>query len=145
MTKDNPTLTDFQSLCKAIWAQRIKVDEMASALKIETCLLEMLKAKVLAYMEASEIEKQHVPGFGTLSVQSMFSVRVPTGDRKAEFFEYLKECGTFEDLATVHSATLNSWYQQELEQAIAEGRDDFRAPGIEEPKIVKRLNMRRGK
>lgn len=140
-----PTLNAFQNLCKDIWEQRMKVDEMASALKIETSKLEGMKAKVLAYMEDSEIEKQHVPGYGTLSMQNMFSVKVPAGDNKAEFFEYLKERGIFEDMATIHSATLNSWYKQEIDAAIEEGNADFRIPGIEEPKIVKRLGMRRGK
>lgn len=142
---NTPALSDFAALCRDIWEQRIKVDEMASALKIETSQLEKMKAKVLAYMEESGLEKQHVPGFGSLSMQNMFSVKVPAGDRKAEFFEFLKEKGIFEDLATVHSATLNSWYSQEMAAAIEDGNYDFKVPGIEEPKIVKRLGMRRGK
>jgi len=134
----------FNDLCRQAWEQRTKVDEMARLQAIESKILEEMKAKVLAYLEHYELEKQHVPGFGTLSVQNRFTVTVPKGDNKLTFFDYLKENGIFEDMATVHSQTLNSWFKEKQEQALAEGNLEFSVPGISEAKIMKTLGFRKG-
>lgn len=135
---------DFQALCKKAWEQRSRVDEMARLQSIESGILEELKAKVLAYMEQYELEKIHVPGCGTLSQINRFTVTVPKGDNKLEFFEYLKVNGTFEDMATVNSMTLNSWFKEKMDEALAEGNIDFKIPGLSDPKMNKTLGFRKG-
>lgn len=137
-------LEKFTAACTECWAQRVKVDEMTREVNEESKRLEELKSRVLGFMEEAGIEKQHIPGFGTLSAQTRFSVKVPQGDGKREFFEYLRSLGIFEDLATVNSQTLNGWYKERLDEAIEKGDLGFRVPGIEEPKSVKTLGFRRG-
>ena len=150
MTTENSTpaqkidMGEFQALCQKAWEQRQKVDEMVRLQGEESKKLEELKAKVLAYLEHYELEKQHIPGFGTLSVQNRFSVKVPQGDNKLTFFEYLKENGMFEAMATIHSNTLNSWFKEKQEEALAKGILDFKVPGIDEAKLVKTLGFRKG-
>ncbi len=135
---------EVMAMCRLAWEQRSKVDEMARLQSIESGILETLKAKVLAYMEQYELEKMHVPGFGTLSQINRFTVTVPKGDQKLEFFEYLKENGTFEDMATVNSMTLNSWFKEKMDEALAEGNIEFKIPGLSEPKVNKTLGFRKG-
>jgi hypothetical protein len=135
---------EFQSLCAEAWKQRAKVDELTRVASEESKKLEELKAKVLAYFEQYELEKQHVPGFGTISVINRFSVKVPQGDNKLAFFEYLKETGIFEAMATVHSQTLNSWFKEKQEAALNEGNLEFSVPGIDEAKLVKTIGFRKG-
>jgi len=138
-------LKAFNALCKETWEQRIHAEKLAAEVKEENKKLEEMKAKVLAYMEEAGIENHKVPGFGLLYEKVDFSVRIPQGDEKQKFFNYLKRKGHFETLATVNHATLNSWYKEQMELAINEGKKDFIVPGIEEPKHRKSLVMKRGK
>lgn len=57
-------------------------------------------------------------------------------DRKA-FFDYLKSIGRFEDMVSVHSATLNSWAKQEIES----GRLEI--PGLVLGSPVLRVSLRK--
>ncbi len=143
-SKESIELGDFQELGIQVWKARQAYDEAQRIASEASKTLEDLKAKVLAYMEQYNIKKQHIPGYGTLSTQNRYSVKVPQGEGKAEFFEFLKERGIFETLATVHSATLNAWYQEEKERAVLEGRVGWTPPGIEEPKLVQTLSFRKG-
>lgn len=140
----NVTLEEFNKLIAAIWAQRTKVDEMTRAVNHESKVLEDLKYKALAFMEAAEMEKVHTPGHGTLFMQNRFSVKIPQGDDKVTFFNYLKETNQFETLATVHSQTLNAWYKEAMEEAASQGKYDFKPPGLPEPFLTKTLGFRKG-
>ncbi len=135
-------LDTFQDVCRIAWAQRRKVDALTREVNAESKKLEEMKAKVLAYMEQSGLEKQHIPGYGTLYTISRFTVKVPQGDAKLSFFEYLKGRGIFETLATIHSQTLNSWYSDELDEAVKQGNVDFKIPGIDEAKNSKSLGFK---
>ena len=138
------SLQEFTKLCEDTWKMREEVDELSRVQKVAANKLEDMKAKVLAYMEHYELEKQHIPGCGTLNTINRFSVKVPQGDDKLAFFEYLKGIGSFEDMATVNSNTLNSWYKEKLEAALAEGEIELKIPGIAEAKINKTLGFRKG-
>lgn len=144
MSQESIDMGQFNELCRQTWEQRAKVDELARIASEESKKLEELKAKVLAHCTHYELEKHHVPGFGTLSVQNRWSVKVPQGDSKIAFFDYLKENGIFEAMATVHSQTLNSWFKEKMEEALGAGDIEFAVPGLENPKIVKTIGFRKG-
>lgn len=112
--------------------------------------LKEVETKIQAHMEQSELEKFNVKGYGTFSLQSNFSVKVPgSEEHRAAFFAYLKELGIFDSMITVNSNTLNAWYKQELQTLAAKaeaGEDvdpDFKIPGIEDPKDYNTLKFRK--
>ena len=82
--------------------------------------------------------------FGSFSKQARTSYKVPkTDEERRAFFEYLKEKGTYENMRTVNSMTLNAWAKQEFEAAALDGDMDFRIPGLDEPTISEYISMRK--
>lgn len=145
MQKDSMIdLKSFQELCQKAWEQKKKLEEMSAQVTAEGKILEGLKSKVLAHMQANDLQKQHVSGFGTLSIKTRCSVKVPQGDDKLVFFDALKKDGIFETMATIHSATLNSWYEERMQEALDRGEIEFKYPGIQTPKDVMTIEFRKG-
>lgn len=107
--------------------------------------LEAKKRELLTIMEKAGLDNQRIAGLGIVYTQSKFTVSMPKDpEKKKDFFNYLREKGIFEDTVTVHSNTLNSYYKTEMDNAIEAGNTDFKIPGLDEPKLVKTLNMRKG-
>lgn len=145
------TVTELQKLCAEACVLQDEIEEAtAKWITPRATRLKEVQSKIQAHMEQSELEKFIVKGYGTFSVQSNFSVKVPgTEEHREAFFAYLKERGIFESMITVNSATLNAWYKQELAAIAAKaeaGEDvdpDFKIPGIEEPKDFNVLRFRK--
>lgn len=141
-------MNEFLEKCRAVWEQKAKVDEVKDQLKEENSKLTKFKADVEKYMEDTELEKQHIPGFGTLYRQKKFSVKVPkTPDEKAALFDWIRD-NKGEDvlfnLQTIASPTVNALYKEELAEAKKEGNINFNIPGIGEPKVYFDIGMRKG-
>jgi len=106
-----------------------------------------LSNEILKMMESLDLEKQHVPGFGTVSRQENWSVKVPkTPDEKTRVFDYIREKYGQDALmgyVTINSNSLNAFYKQEFE--LAKERKDVRwkLPGIEEPSVYFKLGVRK--
>ena len=135
-------LTEFDALCKKILLKKKELDAAKAVEDKISKELEAMKGEVLAHFKNADIERHSVKGLGTVSVTSKSSVKVPVGADRQAFFEYLRKQGIFETMITVNSATLNSWYNQEMEAAIATGKIDFQVPGILEPKPYDVINIR---
>jgi hypothetical protein len=65
-------------------------------------------------------------------------------DARSQFFGFLKSEGIFEDMITVHSARLNSFYDERFEAAKAAHATDFKIPGIEPGAHYKTISLRKG-
>ena len=142
---DQVTVREFQSLIDTTFKQRALVEDMEAAAAVESAKLEKLKKKCMAYLSQFGKSSEALPGIGTISVAKRLSVSHPKEpEAKAAFFEYLKNKGIFEDMVTVNSQTLNSWYRQEFELAKDEGRL-VEIPGVGEPNYVETLSMKKGK
>lgn len=130
-----------------LWLQRAVVDELKAALALEEKKLTGLKLDFVKEIDAVGLTKQHIPGRGTLSIQTKFSVKVPKGDEaKASLFQYIeKEKGppVLFGLQTIHSATLNSFYDQEFELAKERGDHRWVLPGVGEPEAYKQISFRK--
>ena len=99
--------------------------------------------EVLNILEALEIDSVKAHGFNFYKEESM-SVKTPkTLEEKEEFFNYLRSQGVFNELVSVNSRTLNSFYKSMAEKAAEDGVLDFKMPGIEEPVPYTKLKMRR--
>lgn len=141
---EGATLKEFDTICRALFDERAKLDELEAAAKNQSGKVEALKAKIIAHMEAAGLEKFAVAGLGTVFTTDRFTVTVPKdGEARDAFFGYLKSRGIFEELITVNSQTLNAFYKRCLDEAVEKGNPDFKVPGIGEPKHVRTLGMRK--
>lgn len=138
-------LVAFEAMCRGLWEEKDKHDELELQAKLQGKKVDELKAKILVIMNDAKIEKFAVSGRGTVFTVDRFSVSVPKdGEGRQAFFEYLKERGIFDELITVNSQTLNAFYKRCLEEAMEKGDVDFKVPGIEEPKHYCTIGLRKG-
>lgn len=85
--------------------------------------------------------------YGTVSKVTEFTVKLPDGEAKQEFFNYLKERGVFDVMATINYQTLNAYFKEQRELAIEEGDElaalNFSLPGIGEAKSFETIRFRK--
>jgi len=137
------TIKEFDEICRCSAALRAKKDELDKEVKDVSEQLEEYKAKILSYLEHYEKTKYIAAGY-TFYIQERFPVKMPQDlEKKETFFSFLKDRGIYNELITVNSQTLNSFYSKEMEKAIEEGNVDFKVPGIDEPKVIKNVMMRK--
>lgn len=138
-------LSEFEHLCKRLFAQRSLVEDIDKKLSEANAQLEEYKTQILGILEKTGKDKYPVTGLGTVFVQHRTTVSMPKDpEKKKAFFDYLKNRNLLDDLTTVHSQTLNSFYKAEMGIAVSEGNSDFKMPGLDEPRITKILAMRKG-
>jgi hypothetical protein len=107
--------------------------------------LDTTERQMLSNLEASGLT-QFRAGEGLFSVSHRTSVKVPKEpEDRAAFFKHLQDEGLFNDMITVHSATLNSYYKSKLKEAQEKGLDDCQIPGIGEVTINQILSFRSAK
>jgi hypothetical protein len=139
------TIAEFTAMVEQLFDQRERVEKKKAELSKEQETLTELESKILNTLEANKLDNFRTPR-GLVSVTHRFSVKTPkTPEARQEFFNYLRERGLFEDMITVNSQTLNSFFRAEQEAALDRGDVDFKMPGIEEASMVKTLSMRKGK
>lgn len=136
----------FVAAVKDLWDKKRVVDQLKDELADASKSLETAKSLALKAMEAMEIDKQHVPGCGTIYRQRSFSVQVPKeSEDKKLLFSWIaatKGPDVLDNMLSIHSASLNSFYKAELEIAKEQGNVDFAIPGIAEPSVYYTLGMR---
>lgn len=136
-------ISELQNLCKDVFAQREVTDQAKKIYSEENEKLEALEAKLLAALEENKL-KSFQSEFGKIETRQRMSVKIPQAENRELFFNYLKEKGQFDALITVNSATLNSWYKQENENAI-NNKKMFYVPGLEMPTATTILVLKKGK
>ena len=141
-------MKEFIVAVKELWKQKELVDGIKDKLKEESKTLEIMKSSAIKALETMEIDKQHVPGCGTIFKQKAFSVKTPkTPEQKQQLFGWIKEnkgADVLRNMLSINSNTLNSFYKSELEVAKEEGNVDFSLPGLETPEVYYKLGMRKG-
>lgn len=126
------SVDEVDALCVKIIDARAECDRIKELGKDADFVLEDLDRQLLKYLERLNRKSWDSP-LGKFSSRLVSSVRVPKGDLREEFFNYLKQTGEFDTLITVNSQTLNGWYKREQARAEEEGRlTEFKIPGIEE-------------
>lgn len=113
-------------------AEKKKAEDFASACEAK---IKELKGKLSSYLNENNLDKYVVAGVGQIYLVKKESFTTPkTNEQKEQLFNYIKEKYGAEDLVaklSIHSATLNSWANQEME---ANASDPiFRIPGLDEP------------
>jgi len=140
-------MQEFLDKVKEMWEHKSVLEGIKEDLKVESAKFEALKGDVLKAMEALELDKQHLPGLGTVYRQKNFSVETPkTIESKEALFKWIsdnKGRDVLRSMISINSQTLNSFYKSELEVAKETGNIDFALPGIEAPKLYWTIGMRK--
>jgi transcriptional regulator of heat shock response len=93
--------------------------------------LEELEIGIKRIMEAAGIERFDADTV-TVFRKEKTSVRMPkTPEQREALFNYLREQGIFEQLVSINSQTLQSWYKHEVEARETAGQVG-NIPGIED-------------
>lgn len=144
---DQVTLKELDHLTTEMFNQRAFCEMKEAELKEHNKKLESLQAKMISVLDRFGRTNYEVPGVGKLVVSERSYVGLPkTPQDKEAFFSYLKDKGIFDELISVNSQTLNSFYKREREIAIEEGRAmGFKIPGIGDPSTSATLRMMKGK
>lgn len=133
----------MNQLCDEYAALREKKENLARLTKEVNEEMDTIEAKMLAYLEESELDSFDGTK-GKISVVNHFGVRVPQSvEEKKQFAKYLEKKKVFWEMATFNSRTLNSFYKQEMEYAAQECNTDFKIPGLGDPTHQKTLSFRR--
>lgn len=140
------SIEEFDRFLKDLFSQREKLDQIKDNLKSEQETLTKMEAKTLTYLKLLGRENYKSP-LGSVGVMKRLSVTLPkTPEEKQAFFEYLKSKNLFDNMISVNSQTLNSWYKQEYEVAAEEKRlSDFKIPGIKEPTVFETIRVTKGR
>ena len=140
-------MKELTELVQKLYEQKAVCENMDERLKAERKKLEGLKLDCIKSLEAAEIDKYSVPGFGSVFRQKKYSVKVPKSpDDKLALFKYISKVkgeDVLFNLQTIHSATLNSFYKEEREDAIAREDINWALPGVAEPDIYFTLGTRK--
>jgi len=141
-------MQQFLDKCRELWEQKARVEKMKDEKKIEDARLAAIKQDLDRIMEDLELDKQHLPGFGTIYRQKKYSIKVPkTPEDKKALFDWIsanKGEDVLFNLQSIASPTVNALYKEELEIAKKEGNVDFNIPGVGAPKVYFDIGMRKG-
>lgn len=139
-------MQEFIHKVKLAWEQKSKVDLLKEQLEEASKKMEGLKLDVMKMMEAGDLQKFPLPGYGTVYRQQSFSVKTPkTPQDKEKLFTWIKETkgeDVLDNLLSINSMTLNSLFKEELEQAKERGDVNWAMPGVGVPEVYYKLGMR---
>lgn len=123
--------------CKDIDVELDKVKEKSKELNVQKS---ELRKQILEHLEENGLERFDF-GDGKVSISSRRSVKL---EDKYKFFGWLQEQGIFEDVITIHSATLNALYNKEYERAQESGDLTMLTdglPGLSEPSVFRDIKF----
>jgi hypothetical protein len=137
------TVSQLDELCEKFADLKKEADELDDILKEKNEKVKEIGTQIINFL--NEFKKPSwKTSRGNFIISNRFTVPTPKSpEDKQAFFNYLKQKGIFEDMVTVHSQTLNGYYRQEMDAALDAGDVNFSIPGIEEPKYVQTLSMRK--
>lgn len=145
------TVEELDELCRQYKKTRDEYDAAKEVSDRAYAERERLQGKVVEAMELAGKSKYVVEGVGTLYFNDKMSVRIPKNiEAKKELFKFLLDKygpTVYWDKVSIHSATLNSFYNEELaafNEASKAGNvtGDFKFPGVEAPTAMRSLGLR---
>lgn len=148
MSEENKyTVEDVERAIEAISKKREEVAEKKRIHSVADEELTQMENEAMRMLQ-SVGKKSYKGEQGTITRVVKWRVNLPkTPEARDAFFAYLKEKGLFENLITVNSQQLNSFYMQEWDQVKENDPMEalnFRIPGIEEPKEHETISFRKG-
>lgn len=139
------TVKEIKDAISELHAVDIELDTLAAKVKKLNEEKSGLKAKLTLLLKEVG-ERNFTCELGTVTKITDYSVKMPAGDDKQKFFEFLKERGVFDELATINYQTLNAYYKEQWEiakQEDAASALNFSLPGIGELKAFETIKFRK--
>ena len=137
------TVDELNRMVTQLDEARLEYDKRRIHTQEQDAIVNELEGRIIATLSALNLK-----GFrgeaGAVELANRTSVKIPQGENKDTFFNYLKEQGVFDTLASVNSNTLNAWYKEEDKKAALEHRI-LRIPGLDMPTTTPILKLKRGK
>jgi len=134
------SVSNLKDICIEMKNIREKIKNLDSEKKELNAQLSKLKAQTVEHLDEHEINNFDF-GDGKVSITEKRTVKMLD---KFEFFKWLKERETFEDVVSVNAQTLNSIYRDEYERAQDEGNVDFLTeglPGVSAPNVFRDIRF----
>ena len=137
------TLSDFKELCNEAYDLYEKIRGYKNEMKEIQIRLDQKHAKIIEQMKETEQTQFAGNGFKAICVTKM-TVKMPKDpEDKKLFFNHLKTEGIFDEMITVHSQRLNSYYNECFDQSIEEKNIEFKIPGLEPPTAFEHIRYRK--
>ena len=138
MSTEIKTLKDLIAELKTLQEQ---ADDIEATLKEKNKEISAVRGKIVSTLSEDGLDSFETPD-AKVFVKNVYSYKLPQGDDRVAFFNYLKANGQ-EDMLTVNSQTYNSFCKKKLEEALANGKTSVDIPGVGEPSLFQQLNMRK--
>lgn len=140
----DPTIKDFEEKIEQLENIRNEQAQLKVTMDKLAATEQEIEESLSALMLDAEISSYRGKA-GTVSISTRQSVALPKGQDKEIFFQYLKDIGIYEEVISVNSAWLNSFYKKEMEAA-REKQDPFYViPGLGVPFSKQILSFRKAK
>ncbi len=132
------SLGEVAALTEKFLAKKKEVERLEEELiKPLNKEIQEIQSTLIRLFEANNLKK-FSSAIGSVNMITEKKVDMPKGDDKISFVEFMKQIGEWDAMASVHHATLNSWFKEKIENDPL-----FVAPGLGLPKENKYL--KRGK
>ena len=141
---DAGTLKAVADLCENLAKARAAKDEAEKVVSTWSAEIKKHELKLIDHLKEAGLTSFKTP-VGNFIITKRRSVKSPAGDQKEKFFAYLREQGIFDEMVSVHSATLNSWAAREIEAKESEGHIGWVPPGLDAPSEFESITYRKGK
>lgn len=135
-------LSKLRELVVKMFEQRKLVEEQEEKLKEMNIELTKIKSQITESLTLAELDQFDVPDVGKVFIKNVYNFKLPQGESRQAFFDYLKKTGQ-EDMLTVNHNTFNSFCKKKLEEAHERGELSVDVPGVEDPTLYQTVTMRK--
>lgn len=139
-----PSLAEMNTLAERIATARDQKAVAEEALSKVTGELESLQKRTIDILVENQLTSYKAPA-GLISVTHHFTAKLPQGEDRVKCFDYLKSIGRWDDMASIHSQTFNSWVKEQYDLAKERGEGEPQLPGVKEVSTLLRISFRRAK
>ena len=139
-----PSLAEMNTLAERIATARDQKAVAEEALSKVTDGLESLQKRAIDVLVENQLTSYKAPA-GLISVTHHFTAKLPQGEDRVKCFDYLKSIGRWDDMASIHSQTFNSWVKEQYDLAKERGEEEPQLPGVTDVKTQLRISFRRAK
>lgn len=134
------TVVELKAKVDEWHAKRRECDDADDVLSAKNKELEAISLDLVKIMEILEIDKFEGSNGQKVRLHEDEYVTLPADEeKKAEFIQYLKDLGQWDNFATIHHHKLQSWHKAQQEEHGAM----FMAPGLDLPKVRKSIRKTR--
>lgn len=141
---DVVTTKEIQEAIERVYTMAVKKAEVENELSKINKLVMSAECFVLALLEKAGMN-EFPSEYGKFEIDEKSSLSMKTVN-KEQFYQYLKDTGQFDALATIHARTFVGWYNKEEKRAREEGREmEFSIPGVPTPSTYTTLHYKKPK